>query len=207
MHTDPQCMRSASPAPISNAILSLSHTMTTDETPRVRLATVGDAARIAELVNTAFSNDHTTQVFLSADHDAVDITSHTAVAAKIAQPDCAVLVATEGDGAIVAHCSVTRLDDGARAWFGLLAVAVRCQRRGLGSRMLAEAERYALREWRSPRMEFDVVNTRAELIAWYRKHGYEATGRTIPFPYEHHANWEGLLRDDLHFVVFGKALS
>lgn len=176
------------------------------ETYHVRLATAADAGRIAELINTAFSNDHTTQVFLSPDHDAVDVTSHAAVAAKIAQPNCAVLVATERDGTIVAHCSVARPDD-TRAWFGLLAVDVRCQRRRLGSRMLAEAEHHAATEWRSPRMEFDVVNTRAELIAWYRKHGYEATGRTTPFPYEYHANWEGLMRDDLHFVVFGKDLS
>lgn len=180
--------------------------MAPDETHRIRPATVDDAARIAALVNAAFSNDHTTEVFLSADHDAVDVASRAAVAAKVAQPNCAVLVATERDGTIVAHCAVTRLDD-ARAWFGLLAVDVRCQKQGLGSRMLAEAERHAVRAWRSPRIEFDVVHTRARLIAWYRKHGYMATGRTTPFPYEHHANWEGLMRDDLHLVLFGKDLS
>ena len=55
-------------------------------------------------------------------------------------------------------------------------------------------------------MEFSVVNTRAELIAWYARRGYQPTGATEPFPYESHPGWEGLLRGDLHFVVFGKEL-
>jgi len=170
-----------------------------------RLATKDDAVQLERLINTAFRADTTTQVFLSADHARVDVTDVPSILARIAQPDCMVLAATDPDGALVAHCSVRKLDED-RAWFGMLAVDVGCQNRGLGSQVLAYAELYARREWGATRMEFGVVCTRAELIAWYTRRGYRATGETTPFPYDHHGDWRGVLRDDLHFITLGKNL-
>lgn len=170
-----------------------------------RFATAEDAVQLERLINTAFRNDTTTQVFLSADHARIDVTDVPSINAWIARPDCAVLVATDPDGELVAHCSVRKLDEN-RAWFGLLAVDVRCQNRGLGSQVLAYAERYARREWGARRLEFGVVCTRAELIAWYSHRGYRATGETTPFPYDSHGDWKGVLRDDLHFITLGKDL-
>lgn len=189
-----------------------------------RLATAQDAAKLEVLINTAFRDDPTTDVFLSADHACIDVTDVSALTAKIAQPDCAVLVATAGpadvdSSALVAHCSVRKLDGGAgtkeggstttttTAWFGMLAVDVSLKNRGLGSQVLAYAEDYVRREWGARRMEFDVVNTRAGLIAWYMRRGYQPTGETGPFPYDSHGNWRGVLRDDLHFILLGKNLT
>jgi GNAT superfamily N-acetyltransferase len=172
-----------------------------------RLATAEDAPALERLINTAFRDDKTTQVFLIADHGRIDIISVDMLTAKIAQkqPECAVLAATDAStGAIVAHCSVRR--DETRAWFGMLAVDVGYQRRGVGARVLDWAERYARREWASPRMEFDVVNTRADLIAWYTKQGYTPTGESSPFPYAYHGDWKGVLREDLCLINFGKDL-
>ncbi|KAI3324888.1 acetyltransferase [Xylariaceae sp. AK1471] len=171
-----------------------------------RLAAVEDAIPLERLINTAFRDDKTTQVFLSADHASIDVVDVPSIITKINQPDCAVLAATDpSTGAIVAHCAVRKLDDN-RAWFGMLAVDVGFQKRGVGSQVIAWAERYARREWGSPRMEFDVVNTRAELIAWYKHRGYQLTGETTPFPYDHHGDWKGVLRDDLCFINLGKDL-
>ncbi len=110
------------------------------------LATVEDAVQLERLINAAFRDDATTQVFLSADHTRIDVTDVPSIIAYIARPDCAVFAATDPDGALVAHCSVRKLDDGC-AWLGLLAVDVRCHNRGLGSQVLEYAERYARREW------------------------------------------------------------
>ncbi|KAI0449090.1 acyl-CoA N-acyltransferase [Xylaria acuta] len=171
-----------------------------------RLATIADAVPLERLINTAFRNDKTTQVFLSADHTGVDVTNAPNLIAKINQPDCAVVAVTDSStGSIVAHGSVRKVDDTC-AWFGMLAVDVNCQKQGLGGQVLAWAEQYARREWGSLRMEFDVVNTRAELIAWYKRRGYQETGKTAPFPYKYHGDWEGVLRDDLCFIVLGKNL-
>lgn len=170
-----------------------------------RLATDADAQQLEHLVNTAFNADTTTEVFLLANRDPVTITDAAGIRAKIAQPDCAVFAGFDADGALAAHCSVRKMD-GLRAWFGLLAVDARRQGHGLGSQVLAWAEQHARQEWGCTRLEFDVVNTRAGLKAWYAHRGYRPTGETRPFPYEYHDNWEGVLRDNMHFVILGKDL-
>lgn len=179
--------------------------MTTTTNLNFRVATLEDAAKIETLINEAFRDDKTTQVFLDADHARVDVTSVSQVEAKIAQPDCTVFVATDGTGEIVGHCSVRQLADNV-GWLGLLAVSVHSKNRGLGSQVLKYAEDYAREQMGNRRMEFDVVCTRAELIAWYTNRGYKPNGQTTPFPYEHHKDWQGVLRDDLYFVNFGKDL-
>lgn len=168
-----------------------------------RLATEDDAIHLEQLINTAFNADATDQVFLTNDHDPVIVMDAAGIKAKIVQPNCAVFVGSDADGNVVAHCSVRKLDE-SRAWFGLLAVDVAQQGRGLGSQVLAWAERYARQEWNSERLEFDVVNTRAELIAFYTHRGYLPTGEKTPFPYEYHGNWQGILRENLHFIHLGK---
>ncbi|KAI0402824.1 acyl-CoA N-acyltransferase [Xylaria palmicola] len=171
-----------------------------------RLATAEDVVPLVSLINTAFCADTTTEVFLSADHARVDVVDATGILAKINEPDCAVLaVADPSTGTIMAHGSVRRLANG-RAWFGMLAVDVDCQGQGLGGRVLAWAEQHARRQWGAPRMEFGVVNTRAELIAWYGRRGYRATGEMTPFPYHYHGDWQGILRDGLCFITLGKDL-
>ncbi|KAI0876966.1 acyl-CoA N-acyltransferase [Hypoxylon argillaceum] len=171
-----------------------------------RLATVEDAIPLERLINTAFRDDKTTQVFLSPVHASVNVIDVETIIAKINQADCAVLALTDpSTGAIVAHASVRKMDD-SRAWFGMLAVDVNAQKQGIGSQVLAWAEQYARQQWGSRRLEFDVVNTRAELIAWYKGRGYQPTGETNPFPYDRHGDWQGVLRDDLCFVNFGKDL-
>jgi ribosomal protein S18 acetylase RimI-like enzyme len=170
-----------------------------------RLATIEDAVLLERLINIAFRNDPTTEVFLSADHEGIDVTSVPQITSKITQKDSTLLVGTDSNGDMVAHCSVRKLDDN-RSWFGMLAIDVDSQKRGLGSQVLDYAEEYVRREWGAKRMEFDVVCTRAELIAWYKNRGYVATGETTPFPYAYHGDWEGVLRDDLHFVIMGKNL-
>ena len=48
-----------------------------------------------------------------------------------------------------------------------------------------------------------VISIRQELIAWYKRQGYRATGETEPFP----ANPDfGLPRQPLHFIVMEKPL-
>ncbi|EON97660.1 putative gcn5-related n-acetyltransferase protein [Phaeoacremonium minimum UCRPA7] len=180
--------------------------MTTTSNLNFRLAKVDDVDKIVTLINEAFRDDNTTQVFLDADHARVDVADTATMKAGIAQPDRKVFVATDSTGDIVGHCSVRQLPDNV-GWLGLLAVNVHSKNRGLGSQVLKHAENYARRELGDKRMEFDVVCTRAELIAWYTNRGYTPTGKTTPFPYDHHKDWQGVLRDDLYFVTFGKDLT
>lgn len=181
--------------------------MIAKEVLNFRRATVEDAESLETLINTAFCDDQTTEVFLSTDHATVAVASAASLANAITKPEVIVLVATDPqDGSLVAHCSLRMMGDGITAWFGLLAVDVARKNRGLGSQILDYAENYARQELGAKRMAFNVVNTRAGLIAWYMRRGFQPTGSTEPFPYDAHDDVRGLLRNDLEFLLFAKDL-
>ena len=87
---------------------------------------------------------------------------------------------------------------GERAYFGLLAVDPARQHRGLGRRLIDEAENYA-RAAGCRAMDIRIVSVRAELPQFYRRLGYVESG-TEPFPAE--------IKSKLpcHFVVMSKRL-
>ena len=70
---------------------------------------------------------------------------------------------------------------------------------------MAAAEEHARDAFGCRTNEMTVIEQRSELIEWYRRRGYHATGETEPFPY---GNFRfGLpLRDDLRFSVLEKRL-
>jgi GNAT superfamily N-acetyltransferase len=90
-------------------------------------------------------------------------------------------------------------------YFGMFAVRPNLQSAGIGSAVLAEAERYARDVWCADRLEMYVIAQRAELIAWYARRGYRATGATRPFPYGDERFGQPR-RPDLAFTVLSKPL-
>ena len=69
---------------------------------------------------------------------------------------------------------------GERSYLGLLSVDPSCQKSGLGSVLMLEAENYC-RERGSRFMDIYIVNLREELPAFYQRRGYVENG-TTPFP-------------------------
>lgn len=93
------------------------------------------------------------------------------------------LIVAEREGALIACCTVTDL--GSTAYFGMFAVSPNEQGTGLGTAVLAEAERVAREELGAARMTMTVITTRAELLAWYGRRGYQRTGRVTPLAQEY----------------------
>ncbi|KAK0624289.1 acyl-CoA N-acyltransferase [Immersiella caudata] len=170
-----------------------------------RIAKTDDAVPLVDLINASFRNDPTTEVFVKSDHSSFEMIDLPSIESKMSDPNCARLVAAAPDGSLIGHCYVRKVDP-ETAWMGLLAIDVASQNRGLGCRMVRYAEDFVRREWASRKLTFNVVCTRAGLIEWYTHRGYRLTGESEPFPYEHAGNWEGLLRNDLHFVFMDKDL-
>jgi GNAT superfamily N-acetyltransferase len=87
---------------------------------------------------------------------------------------------------------------GERAYFGLLAVDPARQHRGLGRRLIDQAENHA-RAAGCRVMDLRIVSVREELSLFYRRLGYLETG-TEPFPEE--------IKSKLpcHFVLMSKPL-
>lgn len=103
------------------------------------------------------------------------------------------------DGETILGC-VNVADRGGRlAYLGLLCVDPELQAAGIGKQLLAAAEAAARTVFGAGRIEMTVIDRRAELIAWYVRHGYASTGETRPFPIP--------LDPPLSMVVLAKALA
>jgi GNAT superfamily N-acetyltransferase len=102
------------------------------------------------------------------------------------------------DAAGLAACVYVELR-GERAYFGLLAVDPARQHRGLGRRLIDEAENYAHASG-CRAMDIRIVNLRAELPPFYRRLGYVETG-TERFPVEIQSKLP------CHFILMSKPLA
>lgn len=98
----------------------------------------------------------------------------------INQQDSVVLLGESGG--VLQACAHVACVEG-EGYFGMFAVAPMRQGDGLGSRMLAEAERRVRDSWGCKCLGMTVIDLRDELIAWYQRRGYVRTGRHKPFPY------------------------
>lgn len=65
-------------------------------------------------------------------------------------------------------------------YLGMFAVSPLEQGKGIGKALLVAAESHALQN-NCTKIIISVISTRLELIAWYSRHGYGATGNAIAF--------------------------
>lgn len=80
------------------------------------------------------------------------------------------------DGEVVASVMVGH--DGHRGWLYYLAVRPAARRRGLGRRMVTEAEAW-LRRRAVPKVELMIRESNAEVAAFWRRIGYAIEPRTV----------------------------
>lgn len=104
---------------------------------------------------------------------------------------------------VVGCCTLVPQESG--GYFGMFAVRPGLQGGGVGSALLAAAEDRA-RQLGLPAVEMTVLRQRTELIDFYLRRGYVATGEQRPFPYGDE-RFGRPKQDDLAFVVLRKAVS
>lgn len=167
-----------------------------------RPATHADIPAIVALVESAYRGDSSRRGWTTeADLLGGQRTDPDSVKALIDKHDSIVLLA-ERDGVLVGCANLDRQGDA--AYFGMFAVDPSLQGGGIGDAILAECERLA-RERGLASMRMTVFWMRSELIAWYQRRGYAATGERAPFPYGDERF--GLpTREDLWFEVYAKPL-
>lgn len=149
----------------------------------IRPAESADVDAVVALVQSAYRGD-ASRAGWTSEADLLDggRTDASMVRGLIRDADGAVLVldASPGAAGLLACCHVQRRER--TTYVGMFAVRPTAQGRGLGTAMLTAAEERA-RAWGSERLELTVLNHRPELVAWYVRHGFAMTGRTVPFPY------------------------
>jgi GNAT superfamily N-acetyltransferase len=167
-----------------------------------RLATPADVDAVVALVESAYRGP-ASRAGWTTEADLLDgrRTGPDEVGPALADPDVRIVLA-EGDGTLVGSVRVER--HGEVAHVGMVAVRPALQGRGLGRRLLAEAERVGRDVLGCARGEMTVIRQRDTLLAWYARRGWTPTGRTEPFPYGDE-RFGRPRRDDLAFVVLSKA--
>ena len=164
-----------------------------------RRATLTDVPAIVALVESAYRGD-ASRAGWTTEADFLDgrRTDEAEVTACIER---GVILLAEEAGAIVACANVAE-EDGA-GYFGMFSVVPTRQGSGIGSRVLAEAERIVRDEWKLPAMRMTVIDIREELAAFYVRRGYVRTGVKKPFPYGDE-RFGVPKRPDLRFEVLEK---
>ncbi|MDE2491409.1 MAG: GNAT family N-acetyltransferase [Elusimicrobia bacterium] len=145
-----------------------------------RAAVPADAAAVAGLVNSAYRGEGSKRGWTTeADLLGGQRTDEEAVLEMIRAPGSRVELGF-ADGALAACARLAR-EDGGSCYVGMLTIDPARQGGGLGKELLARCEAVA-REWGCARTRMTVISRRAELIAFYERRGYRATGRVEPFP-------------------------
>ncbi len=178
------------------------------EQPEIRRARVDDLDDLMALVQSAYRGDASRSGW-TTEADLIDGSRIDAptMRATLVDPRVVVLVVDDEHGRPIACCELRRdVGGGAVTTFGMFAVDPDLQGAGLGGHLLRAAERTARDEWAADRLRLTVIDRRQELIEWYGRRGYVATGEHQPFPYGDERFGSPRV-DDLRFAVLERDLS
>jgi GNAT superfamily N-acetyltransferase len=170
----------------------------------VRVAGIPDAEEIVALVESAYRGE-SSRAGWTTEADLLDgqRTDATSVRNLIGRLGNEILLAKRGSR-IIGCCHLALGDEGT-VDLGLFAVRPEMQGGGVGRWLIGEAERRAKELHRASRLRMSVLWQRLELIAWYERLGYEATGERVVFPYGDE-RFGRPRRADLEFIVLEKNL-
>ncbi|PWK29399.1 ribosomal protein S18 acetylase RimI-like enzyme [Arcicella aurantiaca] len=162
-------------------------------------AQLEDVTALNKLVNSAYRGESSKKGWTSeADLLGGIRTNEEGINELINKPDTTILKYTENNE--VLGCMMLE-KQGNSLYLGMLTVSPDLQGKGIGKEFLAAAEVFAT-ENQIEKIVMTVISIRAELIAWYERHGYVKTGETKPFPMND-PNF-GIPKQPLEFIVLDK---
>lgn len=91
---------------------------------------------------------------------------------------------------------------GPKLYVGMFSVSPTLQNRGIGRDLLLAAETYA-KQLNCDTLTMTVISSRYELISWYERRGYQATGEIQPF---HEGTRFGVPIQHIELIVMEKNL-
>lgn len=89
-----------------------------------------------------------------------------------------------------------------KLYVGMFSVSPLLQAKGIGSDLLLAAETYA-KQLNCITLTMTVISTRHELISWYERRGFKATGEILPF---HTETKFGLPKEPIELMVLEKTI-
>ena len=167
----------------------------------ISIATELDIPGITKLVNSAYRGEEAKKGW-THEADLIDGTLRTdeiALKESIENPNAVILKYTL-DSEITGCVYLEK--QGKKLYIGMLSVQPGLQSKGIGKQLLQAAEEHA-KQMHCKMIEMTVISVRPELIAWYRRHGYETTKERRPF---HDEEKFGVPRQPIEFIVMQKHL-
>lgn len=164
-------------------------------------ATQQDIPALTTLINSAYRGETSKKGWTTEAHLLEGKrTTEEELTEIILDPKNTFLKFTENDKIIG---SVLLVEKAHQLYLGMLTVSPELQNGGIGKKLLAEGENQAKALGLSS-IIMTVVSVRAELIAWYKRHGYVETGEREPFPAsEIHVN---ISEEPLEFIYLEKRI-
>ena len=164
-------------------------------------ATLQDIPQLEILINSAYRGDSSKKGW-TTEADLLDgIRTDSESLKEMISKEGSVILKWVGGNNLLQGC-VYLEKRGNRMYLGMLTVSPMLQAKGIGKQLLVKAEEYAQSQECSI-IEMTVISVRAELIAWYKKHGYKDTGEKKPFPNEVKF---GIPKRPLEFIVMQKEI-
>lgn len=164
-------------------------------------ATLDDVLELDILVNSAYRGDSSRKGW-TTEADLLDGTRTNAegIAELIETSGTILLKYVEGQK--ILGCVELKNENG-KLYLGMLTVQPNLQGKGIGKKLLIEAEVEA-RNQNCTSIFMTVISIRKELIDWYLRHGYRLTGERKPFAFTDPRF--GQPKTKLEFVVLEKQI-
>jgi GNAT superfamily N-acetyltransferase len=176
---------------------------------KFRPATLADCDSLSALINSAYRGESSQAGWTTEAHllDG-ERTDPVVLAEIINRPESTFLLAFYGDLQDVSQlvgCVHVEKRSEEVCYLGMLSVKPMGQAQGFGKLLVAQAEDFARKVYKSKTMEMTVITARHELLAWYQRRGYRRTGKFTPFPV--HPRFGLLKGPSLEFETLERSLS
>ena len=168
----------------------------------ITVATKQDVPALERLVNSAYRGETSKKGWTTeADLLGGIRTDADALSKMISRGDSVILKCINGNDQLIGCVYLQKQED--KLYLGMLTVSPEIQAKGIGKKLLKAAEEYAETQ-ECKAITMTVISVRKELINWYERHGYKATGQRKPFPNDPRF---GVQKQPLEFIVLEKQLS
>jgi len=164
-------------------------------------AVLADIPELNRLINSAYRGEDSKKGWTTEAHllDGLRIDEET-LRGYLDNPNVILQKNTDDDGKITGtvYLEVRR----PKLYIGMFSVSPLLQGKGIGRNLLASAEKIA--PWVGcDVLTMTVISTRLELISWYERRGFKATGEIQPF---HEGTKFGVPKQPIELIVMEKRL-
>jgi ribosomal protein S18 acetylase RimI-like enzyme len=142
-------------------------------------ATIADVSVLNTLINSAYRGESSKKGWTTEANILEGLrTTEQELTETIQNPKNTIMKFTQNNQII--GC-VLLVEKELQLYLGMLTVSPELQNSGIGKKLLQHAEIHASAVGLS-KIVMTVISVREELIAWYKRNGYEDTGAREPFP-------------------------